>query len=559
MAEPSETPPPRAAFDPESNPFETPPPRAPSRPGGYLPRLRAPGDEEAPPPPETKGTVKPRRDDSTKKSESSPAPSRKARAKAKADGKSLETPSLETYEGRRAVRIAVGFVAAGLVALFGYFLYRAAGGGGEDVYEVVEDPSLGPSLTAPNAAKLELEARQMFQQARLAATTGNTEGAVSLLEKLVKTYASTASAKDAQAALARPPRGLPLFVDGDAVVAEEAKPPPAPEPAPAPPIVEANPPPSDPTPGQGEVALTMPATPAEPRQPEGSTLASTGEQPSKPLPKGFRPRPEAGVHASGWPLEIVGDRDGATMVLVPGGTFTMGRDDGPSDEAPAHQVTLSTYYIDQHEVTVRQFDRFRLESDPTEVEPRSSSEPTPAEDDPDRPVVRVTAREAVYYARWAAKSLPTEAQWEMAARTPDGRITPWGPGPPPWTQAREPKQIDRVMAVPGDLSPYGAYDLAGNAWEWTSDWYDSTYYRQFRNATASDPTGPSTSRSRPPQLTIKGGSSDRLSSWREPTKVDTRLPYLGFRCALSVDRPIDSGPAPAGGGQAAPRRGVVPF
>src|SRR5258708_38376045 len=129
-------------------------------------------------------------------------------------------------------------------------------------------------------------------------------------------------------------------------------------------------------------------------------------------------------------------------------------------------------------------------------------------------MVRVTGKEALDYARWAGKALPTEAQWEMAARTPDGRLQPWGNGPMPGGKPLAYKTLEPVMSCPGDLSPYGAYDLAGNAWEWTADLYDSTYFQQLRNGVADNPIGPPRSRSRPPQGTVKGGSKSGQCSWR---------------------------------------------
>ena len=256
------------------------------------------------------------------------------------------------------------------------------------------------------------------------------------------------------------------------------------------------------------------------------------------------------------------------MVLVPGGTFVVGRDDGPPSEGPAHQVALATFYIDQHETTARQYARFQQETghhiETKNGQTRDSATPDPSEN---LPAVRVTAQEARDYARWAGKSLPTEAQWEAAARTTDGRIHPWGSGQPPWDKTRSSKQIDTVMSFSGDLSPYGIYDLAGNAWEWTADWFDPKYHDQFKNSVAHDPIGPSKSHSKPPQVTIKGGSTNWLSSWRQGMKADARLAFLGFRCALTVDQPtgavqVQSGGAPAQGRQPASpatKNGLVPF
>jgi len=175
------------------------------------------------------------------------------------------------------------------------------------------------------------------------------------------------------------------------------------------------------------------------------------------------------------------------------------------------------------------------------------------------PKVMVSANEARSYAEWCGKRLPTEAQWEMAARTSDGRMHPWGMDPPSWDKPRPPRQVGQVMAFANDVSPFRVFDLAGNAWEWTSDWYDSRYYQQFRNSTAINPTGPER-RPRTQQLVVKGGSERWVASWREGRKPETRLPYLGFRCVLPVETQGTTPAAPGGpAGEVHDPRALVPF
>ncbi|MGV3721664.1 MAG: SUMF1/EgtB/PvdO family nonheme iron enzyme, partial [Actinomycetota bacterium] len=161
------------------------------------------------------------------------------------------------------------------------------------------------------------------------------------------------------------------------------------------------------------------------------------------------------------------------MVLVPAGAFTMGADGAFEDERPAHRVELPAFYIDRHEVTVAEYARFVA----------AAGHPAPPDwpggkPDPKRmshPVVNVSWRDANAYARWAQKRLPTEAEWEKAARGEDGRTLPWGSA---WDAARAnvegPKgnqPLKPVGSYPGGASPYGALDMTGNAWEWTADWY----------------------------------------------------------------------------------------
>ncbi len=140
-------------------------------------------------------------------------------------------------------------------------------------------------------------------------------------------------------------------------------------------------------------------------------------------------------------------------------------------EAPAHPVTLATYYIDTHEVTVRQYALFLKETGHKDNErQRALAREAPnASASEGLPVVMVTAPDARDYAEWAGKRLPTEAQWERAARGGDGRLSPWGTTPPVWDKKREPRQIVPVMSFPYDVSPFGVFDMAGNAMEWTKD------------------------------------------------------------------------------------------
>ena len=236
------------------------------------------------------------------------------------------------------------------------------------------------------------------------------------------------------------------------------------------------------------------------------------------------------------------------MVLVPAGTFTMGQDTGASDpdETPQHSVYLDDFYIDRTEVTNAEFKAF---CDATErVYPNS-----PYWDEgyflgsPDHPVVSITYEQARAYCAWAGKRLPTEAEWEKAARGTDARLYPWGNV---WDTERAnlwgndigPDQFYRTApagSFPKGASPYGALDLIGNVWEWCADWYDPTYYAQ---SPARSPRGPKNATT---VRVVRGGSfssprqptGDALVTNRSQNPPNQPIDRLGCRCAWSKGTP----------------------
>ena len=389
-----------------------------------------------------------------------------------------------------------------------------------------------------------------------------------MLNTIVKVYKETPTANEAKAALARSEKNLPLFATSPIVIAEAEKP--APPPSSPPPKAVVNATPSEGHAGDGQAALVLPANPSEavvvPPSVRTADVPSRGATNARPLPPGFQANLQAGIHASGWPLVIVSDRDGAPMMLVPGGTFTMGTNDGLPAEKPEHQVKLSAYYIDQHEVTNRQFRVFLAESHYRGQPAGKWLTDDKARAEPETfPVVHVSFHDANAYAGWASKQLPTEAQWEMAARSTDGRRSPWGNDPIKWSRPRSARQIDPVMSFPEDVSAYGVFDMAGNVQEWTKDWYDSKYFQQFANRTAENPLGPTTKpRSKELPVVVKGGSKTWLSSYREGIPYEKRLAHVGFRCVLSVESPAQPsstlpGQPPGAPPANAPGRSSVPF
>ena len=230
--------------------------------------------------------------------------------------------------------------------------------------------------------------------------------------------------------------------------------------------------------------------------------------------------------------EVTHPKDNAKMVLVPAGEFIMGtsqsqlqrivrgRNDADmlkevfAHEQPQHRVYLDSFYIDKFEVTNRQFKKFvdatgyitdaekqgwgyLWEGSNEWPRPKGASWRAPRgirssiRGMDNHPVVQVSYNDALAYLEWAGKRLPTEAEWEKASRGTDGRIFPWGNGWDPTRLNSWEKGPHRTMPVgsyPRGVSPYGAYDMVGNVWEWVFDWYHPTYYRTARQW--SNPTGP---------------------------------------------------------------------
>ena len=187
--------------------------------------------------------------------------------------------------------------------------------------------------------------------------------------------------------------------------------------------------------------------------------------------------------------EYTSAKDRAEMAFVPAGAFVMGNDSGHYNEKPGHMVWLPDYYIDIHEVTNDQFERF-INASGHKAQGAWRRGYAPGEEE--HPVRFVTWHDAAAYAKWAGKRLPTEAEWEKAARGLRNYIYPWGND---WNETFEnPWPIFKavnVHAFPERISPYGCFGMAGNVWEWVADWHDRFYYEGFDpNVMARNPSGP---------------------------------------------------------------------
>ncbi len=182
-------------------------------------------------------------------------------------------------------------------------------------------------------------------------------------------------------------------------------------------------------------------------------------------------------------LALAADRMGAgkqNMIYIAEGPFWMGSDppqeafvlEGGVDEYPKHSVTLRAFWIDQFEVTIVQYRNF-VEATGHRPPPIWAGPAHPAPSG-SHPVIDVSWNDAEAFCRWAGKRLPTEAEWEKAARGTDGRTWPWGNLFQPDranTMSSGKGWTVPVGSMEGDISPYGVHDLAGNAMEWTASWY----------------------------------------------------------------------------------------
>lgn len=239
------------------------------------------------------------------------------------------------------------------------------------------------------------------------------------------------------------------------------------------------------------------------------------------------------------------------LLYVPAGEFLMGASpsdpDASDSEKPRHQVLLEAFWIDRTEVTNRMY-RLCVNADECNPPERRSSFDDPNQ--ADQPVVWVSWPGAEEYCQWAGRRLPTEAEWEGAARGTDERTFPWGSSGPAGQlvnfadQSLKEDWADRsvddgfeyaapVGSYPSGASPYGALDMAGNVWEWVGDWFDSAYYL---DSPKENPAGPSSSAAG--THVVRGGSflsnvRNLRTAYRYGYSPTTAAADLGFRCALS--------------------------
>jgi formylglycine-generating enzyme required for sulfatase activity len=266
-----------------------------------------------------------------------------------------------------------------------------------------------------------------------------------------------------------------------------------------------------------DVIATASATPAPTSTPSPEP---TSEATATPEPPTETPPPAAPAAPAG-------------MALIPAGSFLMGSSTGQPNEAPEHEVSLDTFYLDTFEVSNAQYRQCVTGGGCTPGNKVDSFTYKGYRDDPkydNYPVVGVTWDQAEAYCRWAGKRLPTEAEWEYAASGPENLTWPWGNTFDATLSAASAPDTQPVDSYPAGVSPFGVYNMAGNAVEWVADVYDETFYA---NSPAKNPLSTGDS----PARIFRGGAFDnpdgafyttsrRYGNARTFNDVD-----IGFRCA----------------------------
>ncbi|MCB9420403.1 MAG: SUMF1/EgtB/PvdO family nonheme iron enzyme [Ardenticatenaceae bacterium] len=322
------------------------------------------------------------------------------------------------------------------------------------------------------------------------------------------------------------------------------------------------------TPVLSEVATAVPTQEAIVVVTQVVVVATVTDSPTtEPEPTPTSIPPTAEEFPTAVPTPALADRytgrDSVEMRLVPEGSFLMGSTSAEVDQAaalcrrnpdgdscarsefasemPQHSVFLSAFYMDVTEITNGQYKACVNAGDCNPPASGSGAYSRSSYYDQTQyanyPVVNITWFDARDYCIWAGERLPTEAEWEKAARSDDGRIFPWGNSfdeNRANTEDRGTNAIQPVGQYSNGASPYGMLDMAGNVWEYVADWFDPNYYA---NSPGQDPTGPTSSPTG--QRVLRSGSYANFQHYarvanRGAVEPGTNTPFRGFRCALEA-------------------------
>ncbi|QDT17404.1 Serine/threonine-protein kinase pkn1 [Alienimonas californiensis] len=254
-------------------------------------------------------------------------------------------------------------------------------------------------------------------------------------------------------------------------------------------------------------------------------------------PKGFAALPSAGVGPGGLPRRMRAEQDGMTVCLVPAGIVRLGSPEA-GEERP--RVFVSAFYMDRHEVTVGQYRAFM------EATSERTPPPTNIDADADLPALGLPWRSAFLYAQWAGRALPTEAEWVRAARGDDDFRYPWGNAQPVFGSSRDSGQIDPVMSFRMDRSPFGVFDLAGNAGEWAVQSFADDPLRGERTDDSGLYRNPDRGSGAGGMKTVLGLGDGWTPDRRVGRDSQDGVERVGFRCVfrLTVDGTPGGDPLP---------------
>jgi sulfatase modifying factor 1 len=354
------------------------------------------------------------------------------------------------------------------------------------------------------------------------------------------------------------------------------------------PACRTQPAPAEPTPAVAD---------ASPAKPEPAPAAGEATPPSEPTPAPEPtppPEPEKLVAPDGTVIEPCGEVPEG-MACIPGGPFLRGSDDGPKNTRPQETVWLQTFYMDLNEVTYKEYKDCQATKKCKRGGPLYNDY-----DHPRQPITGPSWYAAVKYCEVAGKHLPTEAQWEKAARGPDGNLYPWGNEDATCERAiimndkgergcgvlkkKEQPWKSKPWEI-GSRPPYvyGLYDMAGNSWEWVYDWDSRSYAACGDKCRGTDPKGPCDGKepcAGHEKRVVRGGSWYWDKTYATAIHRRTHFPandpkvefhHFGFRCSASLEEgkalleaqkaakaagaaegAIDAGPAKAEGAKSAP-------